>query len=94
VFVDEDGVPVAVDFAPGGRSPGYAAAVVVADAVVWHRAEPALVERIGLPPPARALVARALRFRLVAEQLALADGIRPAHGAETGPYRRVLAQLA
>jgi cytochrome P450 monooxygenase len=94
VFTGPDDVPVVLDVAPGARSAAYAAAVVVADALVWHRADLALVAAVDADPDqARALVARALRFRLVTDRLALAEGARPEAG-DLVPYRRVVSRLA
>ena len=67
----------------------WAAAVVVADAVLWHGADAALAQGFSLNRSDRDLLGRALVFRLVAEQLA-ADSRR---GAALEPYRRVLESL-
>jgi hypothetical protein len=54
--------PAIIDISPYWRPPEYAEAVVVADALCWHGASPAL---LGLTNVSVAAVARALLFRLV-----------------------------
>lgn len=57
-----DGLPPAIiDVSPYWRPPSYAEGVVVADALCWHDAPPALGEILGVPVAA---VARALLFRM------------------------------
>jgi hypothetical protein len=61
---------------------------------VWHGATPDLLDRVHPDPDrAQALVARALRFRLVADRLGVDDGSRPAADADVGRYRRLLERL-
>jgi uncharacterized protein (TIGR02569 family) len=92
VFLDGHGVPTVLDIAPGGRSPAYPGAVVVADALVWHGADLHLLDRVDPDPgSARALVARALRFRLVTDHLAAADR---SPGVDLQPYRAVLDEMS
>jgi hypothetical protein len=67
----------------------WAAAVVVADAVVWNGAGASLAREFAATAEDRDLLARALIFRLVAEQLA-AD---PRHGGVLEPYRAIHAAL-
>jgi hypothetical protein len=85
VFVDPDGLPVVLDVSPYRRPRRWAEAVVVADALIWHDADPSLVQRCDV-----ALLSRALLFWLAAEQLAPAEA---RHGAVVEPYRRVLTIL-
>lgn len=92
VFLAPDGVPVVLDVAVGSRSPGYAAAVVVADALVWHGAAPDLVGALDRFGDARALVARALRFRLATDVLAVEEGA--AARVDSDRYGRVVAALS
>ncbi len=94
LFRDQAGALVVLDIAPGFRSPAYCTAVVVADALLWSGAAPDLVDVLGPRRTARPLLARALRFRLVTEQIAVATGERPAHRADLDPYRRVMAALS
>jgi hypothetical protein len=54
--------PAIIDISPYWRPPEYAEAVVIADALSWHGASPAL---LGLTNVSVAAVARALLFRLV-----------------------------
>lgn len=90
VHVDASGTPVVLDVAPYFRPRGWAAAIVVADAVLWNGAELALARSFARTAPARDWLGRALIYRMAAEQLAA----RPRHGAHLEPYRRVLAALA
>jgi uncharacterized protein (TIGR02569 family) len=89
VFVDVDEVPVVLDVAPYLRPRGWAAAIVVGDAVLWNDAHPALAVELAADDQARDLLGRALLFRLVAEQLATS----PRYGATLPPYQRVLDAL-
>jgi uncharacterized protein (TIGR02569 family) len=85
VFVAPDGMPVVLDFSPYLRPRLWAAAIVTADAVLWHRARPALLAAQG----DRDLAARALLFRLVAD--VLAPGSDPV--GYLGRYREAVAGL-
>jgi hypothetical protein len=87
VLTTADRVPVLLDFSPYVRPPRYASAIVVADALLWHRAPVEVVSLLGDDP--FPLLGRALRFRLVAEQLADA----PRHGADLAPFRALLDRL-
>lgn len=89
VYVDESGVPVVLDFSPYLRSRNWAAAIVVADAVLWHGAGPSVTASLAASEAGRDLLGRALIFRMVAEQLAA----HPRHDAHLDPYRRVLSIL-
>lgn len=89
VFVDRSGVPVILDVAPYLRPRRWAAAVVVADAVLWYRADMSLAGEFAGTAEGRDLIGRALIFRLVADQLA---GKRR-HDRFLDPYRRVRAAL-
>ena len=90
VFVDQAGQFVVLDVSPYLRPRRWAAAIVVADAVLWHGAEPTLATDFAREPDDRSLLARALVFRLVAEQLA--DD--PRHEGALAPYRRMLVHLS
>jgi hypothetical protein len=89
VYLDHAGVPVVLDVSPCLRPRRWAAAIVVADAVLWYGADAALATRFASDPADRDLFARAMMFRMVAEQLA-SD---PRHGASLEPYRDVLATM-
>jgi uncharacterized protein (TIGR02569 family) len=89
VFVDAAGRPVILDVSPYLRPRRWAAAVVVADAVLWHGADASLARRFASEGSDRDLLARALIYRLVAEQLATG----PRHGAMLEPYRRILTVI-
>jgi uncharacterized protein (TIGR02569 family) len=88
VLVDDDDTPVIIDFSPYVRPRSFATAVVVADALIWEGASLDVIDLLG--PEPRPMLARALRFRLVAEQLA--DAAR--HGADIQPYEALITQLA
>lgn len=90
VHVDRSGVPVVLDFSPYLRPRAWAAAIVVADAVLWNGAAPALARSFAGSATGRDHLGRALIFRMAAEQLAT----DPRHGAHLEPYRRVLSAVA
>ena len=83
-FVDPVGRPVVLDLSPARASAGFAAAVVIADHLLWHDGDATLATLVE-PADLR----RALAFRLIAEQLA--DD--PRHGARLDDYRTVLARI-
>lgn len=89
VHVDRSGVPVILDVSPYLRPRRWAVAIVAADAVLWSDAELTLAESFVSDPTDRDLFARALVFRLVAEQLAE----DPRHDALLQPYQRLLSAL-
>lgn len=89
VFVDDANQPVVLDVSPYLRHRRWAAAIVVADAVLWHGADATLAQEFALDRGDRDLLGRALIFRLVAEHLAT----DPRHGAVLEPYTRILANL-
>jgi uncharacterized protein (TIGR02569 family) len=89
VFLDGTDEFVVLDVSPYLRHRRWAAAIVVADAVLWHDADMAMAEELVADPADRDLLGRALIFRLVAEQLAT----DPRHGALMEPFRRVIARL-
>jgi uncharacterized protein (TIGR02569 family) len=72
--------PAVIDVSPYWRPPGYAAAIVVADAVAWEGADDGLVERL-LRDQGDQLLLRAVLFRVAVDH----------RGA--GTYRRVIALL-
>lgn len=86
VFADPSGRPVVVDFTPVVRPRRFAAAIVVGDNLLWNDGTVNL--RALLDDDDDAL-ARALLFRLVAEQLS----DHPRHGANLEDYRRVIGLL-
>lgn len=82
VLLDADDVPVVLDVAVGARTPGYASAVVVADALVWQDASVDLLDLLTTDGDPVALVARALRFRLATDVLTAGhdrERVDPAH---------------
>jgi uncharacterized protein (TIGR02569 family) len=90
VFVDPAGCPVVLDVSPYLRQARWAAAIVVADSVLWHDADPAIAREFAALPDDRDLLGRALIFRFVAEQLAA----NPRHGAKLEPYRHLISVLS
>jgi uncharacterized protein (TIGR02569 family) len=77
-----DGLPPAIiDFTPYWRPALFSLAVVVADAVAWHGAEPKLARHLPDSWEARSMLARAGIYRLVAsdrlgaESVYLADDV-------------------
>jgi uncharacterized protein (TIGR02569 family) len=90
VHLDHSGVPVILDVSPYFRARRWAAAIVIADAVLWMGADVSLARSFVATASDRDLFARALIFRLVAEQIADA----PRHGALLEPYRAVLSALS
>jgi uncharacterized protein (TIGR02569 family) len=59
--------PAVIDVSPYWRPPAFAAAVVLADALLWHDADEELVRDHAQLPDVAQLLLRALLFRLVAE---------------------------
>ncbi len=70
VHLDASGTPVVLDLSLYERPTAWGSAVVVVDALLWHGATGELVERIGDRVGGVAMLARAARFRLVADALA------------------------
>jgi uncharacterized protein (TIGR02569 family) len=65
-----DGLPPAViDFSPFWRPPGYAAAIVVGDALVWEGADEGLLAAVADVEDLPQLLLRALIFRAVVDAL-------------------------
>jgi uncharacterized protein (TIGR02569 family) len=89
VYVAPSCVPVILDFSPYLRPRRWAAAIVIADAVLWNDADLSLAERFAADPTDRDLLGRAVLYRMVAAQLA-SD---PRHGAWLEPYRRISSVL-
>jgi hypothetical protein len=90
VFLDPVDAPVILDVSPYLRPRRWAAAIVVADAVLWNGADVVLARSFASETDGLDLLGRALIFRLVAEQLA----DNPRHDALLEPYRRVLSALS
>ena len=88
--------PAVIDFAPYWRPVGFAAAVVVADAIAWHRAGLDLTETLATDEDPRSMLARAAIFRLVTSDRAAATrpGDRSAYLQDNvAALSRVLAAL-
>jgi uncharacterized protein (TIGR02569 family) len=89
VYLDPAGIPVILDFSPYLRPRRWAVAIVFGDAVLWNGVDLSLARSFAADPNDRDLFARALIFRLVAEQMAAV----PRHGAHLQPYRDMLSAL-
>jgi uncharacterized protein (TIGR02569 family) len=94
LFADEQGLPPAVlDVSPYWRPAGFALAVLVADALAWEGAPPALGrEFLAWPGQQRQLLARAVAYRAVAATR-LRQNAPDRAAAEIDGYRPVLALL-
>lgn len=80
VFVDDDGTPVILDVSPYVRPLGWAAAIVVCDALLWHDADLELADAVPADGP-RDLLFRALAFRFLADEFARnVTGHQPSYG--------------
>lgn len=90
VFVDEAGAPVVLDLSPYLRPARWAEAVVVADAVCWWGGPLSLATSFADEPGGLDLLARALIFRLVAEQL----GDQASDPGVLGPYEHLVERVA
>ena len=89
VFLDAQHTPVILDVSPYLRPREWAAAIVAADAVLWNGAAITVARNFLANPAGCDLFARALIFRLVAEQLAS----NPRHDAFLEPYTDVRTNL-
>ncbi len=89
VHLDAAGVPVVLDLSLVVRPLAWADAIVVVDAVCWHGADLALATSFAADDTGADLLARALVFRLVAEQLGPLAG----SPGSLAPYQRALAAL-
>jgi hypothetical protein len=65
--------PAIIDLAVYWRPPGYATAIVVADAIAWEGATAGNLREATSAPGFGQLLARALLFRIVTDWLANAD---------------------
>ena len=95
LFADEQGLaPAVLDISPYWRPAGFALAVLVADALAWEGAPPALGrEFLARPGQPRQLLARAVAYRAVAAAR-LWQSAPARAAAEIDGYRPVLALLA
>jgi uncharacterized protein (TIGR02569 family) len=65
--------PAVIDFTPYWRPPQFCLAVVVVDALLWHRAPPSLIDAMASTEDRTSLLARAALYRLVtSDRLAVA----------------------
>ncbi len=82
----EPGLPPAIiDFVPRWRPAGFAAAVVVADALVWEGADKSLLDAVSHIPELDQFFVRALIYRLVADSLNRVG--EPPRPPDADPYR-------
>lgn len=89
VLLDATGTPVVVDLSPYLRPVRWGEAIVVADAVTWRGGPLSLAVTFASDPAGLDLLARALIFRLVAEQL----GDLGTEPSALDPYGRLVEQL-
>jgi uncharacterized protein (TIGR02569 family) len=61
--------PAVIDFSPYWRPPGFAAAIVVGDALLWEGADESLLEAVHYIPEFPQLLLRALVYRAVVDGL-------------------------
>ena len=80
-----DGLPPAViDFSPYWRPPGFATAIVVADALVWEGAGVELLDSFATMPSFGQFLLRALIYRAVTDGLFLGD--EPRRPDDSDPF--------
>jgi uncharacterized protein (TIGR02569 family) len=88
--------PAIIDFAPYWRPASFGSAVVVADAIAWHKASPGLTRLLSTDDDPRSMLARAAIFRLIASDRAVASRPRD-HSAylqdNVHAHSRILAAL-
>lgn len=77
--------PAIIDFSPYWRPKEYATAIVVADALVWHQAEPKQFANALRQPEFPQLLLRALLFRRVT------DEIFGGYREQDSPYKQAIA---
>lgn len=88
-----DGLPPAViDFSPYFRPAGFAAAIVVVDALTWYGAEPSILRTVDHIPEIHQLLLRAAIYRLVTAATAFA-GDSAQLGREVEAHRPTLDVL-
>ncbi|KAK9360604.1 hypothetical protein V1504DRAFT_454029 [Lipomyces starkeyi] len=66
ILFSDDLDPAVIDFSPSWRPAAYGDAIVVADGLLWYRAEETLIELGGSGETFLQLLVRALLFRLIA----------------------------
>lgn len=76
--------PAVIDFSPYFRPSGFAAAVVVADALCWEGADERLLDAVSHIPEFPQLLVRALIYRAVTDRLARID--EPWRNDDADPY--------
>lgn len=86
VLLDEAGAPVVIDVAPYWRPVLWADAVCVLDSVMWHGADPKVLEEWVIGSPRQAML-RAGLYRLLADDPAEVEAYRRAVGPVLGGER-------
>jgi len=76
--------PAVIDLSPFWRPPGYASAIVVADALVWEGADESLLEAAAHIPDFPQFLVRALIMRVVVDRL-FREG-EPARSNDDDPF--------
>jgi len=69
VLFDDDRPPAVLDFSPYWRPAGYAAAIVVGDALIWEGADETLLGAVAHIEDFEQLLVRALIFRVVTDRI-------------------------
>ena len=90
-----DGLPPAViDFSPYWRPVGFAAAIVVADALVWEGANAGILSGVAGVPSFEQLFLRALVYRLVTGHVLGVEGLEGEGQDPYGPAVALALRLA
>jgi uncharacterized protein (TIGR02569 family) len=84
VLFADDLPPAIIDFSPYWRPIGFAAAIIVCDALVWEGADAALLDAVGHIEQFDQLLLRALIYRAVTDRLFRQN--EPLRPDEADPY--------
>jgi uncharacterized protein (TIGR02569 family) len=84
VLFADDLPPAIIDFSPYWRPTGFAAAIVVGDALVWEGADAAILDAVGHIEQFDQLLLRALIYRAVTDRLVRQN--EPLRPDEADPY--------
>ena len=87
VLLDDRLPPLIIDFSPYWRPAGFASAVVVADALVFHDAPATVVDLLDADPDGQQYLLRALLFRAITARLARAEPARAERARAERPTR-------
>jgi uncharacterized protein (TIGR02569 family) len=87
VLFDDQLPPAIIDFSPYWRPVPYAAAIVVADALVWEGADQRILHAVRRVDDFGQYLVRALIFRIVTDWILTRDGQREAHSTGHDPWK-------